>query len=175
MHGHCEEQYLPNLAHSPSNAFPHLMSVVTRFYTAFAQGDWATMGSCYHNAARFSDPVFPDLDAKGVRAMWKMLLSSGRELRVTFNVLEENATGGRCRWEAFYTFSKSGRPVHNIITSTFTLKDGLIVRQQDVFDFWRWSRQALGTSGLLLGWSPVVRNKVRAFAAEGLHKAMSGN
>lgn len=149
------------------------MSVINRFYTAFAKSDWATMGACYSDAALFSDPVFPDLDARGVRAMWKMLLTSGRPLRVTFAVIEENATGGRCRWEAFYTFSKSGRPVHNIITSTFTIKDGMIVRQVDAFDFWRWSRQALGASGLLLGWAPVVRNKVRAMAADSLRKAMA--
>lgn len=147
------------------------MSVITRFYTALGTGDWAMMGACYHPEARFSDPVFPDLDAEGVRAMWKMLLSSGRPLRITFKVLEESATGERCRWEAFYNFSRSGRPVHNIIHSTFTLKDGLILRQKDAFSFWRWSRQALGISGLLLGWTPVVRNKVRAMAAEGLRKS----
>ena len=149
------------------------MSVIDRFYTAFAKSDWATMGSCYSDGAHFSDPVFPDLDAKGVRAMWKMLLTSGRPLRITFTVLEEDATGGRCRWEAFYTFSKSGRPVHNIITSTFTIKDGLIVKQVDAFDLWRWSRQALGTSGVLLGWSPLLRNKVRTQAADNLRKAMA--
>lgn len=149
------------------------MPVITRFYTAFAQGDWATMAACYHPEARFSDPVFPELDAAGVRAMWKMLLSSGRPLRVTFKVLEETASGGRCRWEAFYTFSRSGRPVHNIIRSTFTLKDGLILRQKDEFSFWRWSRQALGMSGLLLGWTPIVRNKVRAIVAAGLRKSMA--
>ena len=149
------------------------MSVINRFYTAFAKSDWATMGSCYSDAARFSDPVFPDLDARGVRAMWRMLLTSGRPLRITFTVIEENATGGRCRWEAFYTFSKSGRAVHNIVTSTFTIKDGLIMVQVDAFDFWGWSRQALGASGVLLGWSPIVRNKVRAMAAANLRKAMA--
>ncbi len=147
--------------------------MINRFYTAFAKSDWATMGSCYSDTAHFSDPVFPDLDARGVRAMWKMLLTSGRTLRVSFTVIEEHATGGRCRWEAFYTFSKSGRPVHNIITSTFTIKDGLIVRQVDTFDFWRWSRQALGLSGWLIGWLPLLRNKVRAMAAGNLRKAMA--
>lgn len=148
------------------------MSVIVRFYTAFAQRDWSTMGACYAEDARFSDPVFPDLDATGVRAMWKMLLTSGSDLRVTFKVGGETAEHGRCQWEAFYTFSKTGRKVHNIIRSEFELRDGLIVRQQDHFDFWRWSRQALGVSGWLLGWTPMVRNKVRAAAAASLRKAM---
>ncbi len=149
------------------------MSVLTRFYTAFAQRDWSTMGACYADDARFSDPVFPDLDAAGVRGMWKMLLTSGTDLRVTFKVVEESAQRGVCEWEAFYTFSRTGRKVHNIIRSEFELRDGLIVRQRDRFDFWRWSRQALGLSGVLLGWSPLVRNKVRATAAAALRRSMA--
>ena len=149
------------------------MSVLTRFYTAFAQRDWSTMGACYADDARFSDPVFPDLDAAGVRGMWKMLLTSGTDLRVTFKVVEESAQRGVCEWEAFYTFSRTGRKVHNIIRSEFELRDGSIVRQCDRFDFWRWSRQALGLSGVLLGWSPLVRNKVRATAAAALRRSMA--
>src|SRR5436190_10391577 len=115
------------------------MSVIERFYSAFAQRDWAGMGSCYHPDARFSDPVFPDLDAEGVRAMWRMLLTSGRELRITYAVMEENESGGRCDWEAYYQFSRSGRSVHNVVNSDFIIKDGLILQQLDDFDFWRWS------------------------------------
>ncbi|MEO8589827.1 MAG: nuclear transport factor 2 family protein [Flavobacteriales bacterium] len=149
------------------------MSVITRFYTAFANRDWAEMGACYHREARFSDPVFPDLDVEGARAMWKMLLTSGRELRITYSVLDENANGGNCTWEAYYKFSRSGRQVHNMIASAFTIKDGLILTQRDEFDFWRWSGQALGLNGMLLGWTPFLRNKVRAMAAENLRKARS--
>ena len=148
------------------------MSVLTRFYTAFAERDWSTMGACYAEDAHFSDPVFPDLDAAGARAMWKMLLTSGSDLRVTFKVLAENPTQGACAWEAFYTFSRTGRKVHNIIHSGFELRDGLIVLQTDRFGFWRWSRQALGVTGLLLGWTPVVREKVRSTAASALRKSM---
>lgn len=148
-------------------------TTLSRFYSAFAQRDWSTMGAYYADGARFSDPVFPDLDARGVRAMWKMLLTSGTDLKVTFRVAEETAERGVCEWEAFYTFSKTGRKVHNIIRSEFELRDGLIVRQRDHFDLWRWSRQALGPMGLLLGWSPMVKNKVRASAAASLQRAMS--
>lgn len=148
------------------------MHVLERFYTAFAQRDWAAMGACYHDDARFSDPVFPDLDAAGVRAMWKMLLTGGTDLRLEFMVLEAASTNGTVHWDAYYTFSKTGRAVHNSINATFILKDGLILVHRDHFNFWRWSRQALGTSGLLLGWSPLVRNKVRATAAAGLQRAM---
>ncbi len=150
------------------------MHVLERFYAAFAQRDWATMGACYHAGARFSDPVFPDLDEAQVRAMWRMLLTSGTDLRITYKVVEAEATKGRVQWEAWYTFSKSGRKVHNVIMSEFELKDDRIVEQRDQFDFWRWSRQALGTSGVLLGWTSIVRGKVQQMAALNLRKVMGG-
>ncbi|MBL8003445.1 MAG: nuclear transport factor 2 family protein, partial [Flavobacteriales bacterium] len=83
------------------------MSVLHTFYTAFAQRDWAIMGACYHPEARFSDPVFPDLDAAGVKAMWRMLLTGSTDLCISFTVVKENDKGGEVRWEAFYTFSRT--------------------------------------------------------------------
>lgn len=148
------------------------MSVLHTFYTAFAQRDWAIMGACYHPEARFSDPVFPDLDAAGVKAMWRMLLTGSTDLCISFTVLKENEKGGEVKWEAFYTFPKTKRKVHNVVTSTFKIKDGLILHQRDRFSFWAWSRQALGLSGAVLGWSSVVRDKVRGQAAASLLKAM---
>ena len=44
----------------------------------------------------------------------------------------------------------------------------LVIRHVDRFDFWRWSRQALGAPGWLLGWTSLLRGKVRAQAAKGL-------
>jgi hypothetical protein len=44
------------------------------------------------------------------------------------------------------------------------------LRQRDTYDFWSWSRQALGLPGLLLGWSGFLRTKVRAQAAAGLEQ-----
>ena len=149
------------------------MSVIERFYTAFAQRDWSTMGACYHDDAMFNDPAFPNLSATEARAMWKMLLTAGGDLRIDFRIVEETTTGGVCEWEAFYTFSKTGRKVHNIIRSEFELREGLIYRQRDHFHFWRWSRQALGTSGLLLGWTPFLKHKVQGIARAGLERAMA--
>lgn len=130
------------------------------------------MGACYHAEATFRDPVFGDLDADRVRAMWKMLLDGTTDLRIEFKVLEEHATGGRVKWDAYYTFSATGRKVNNAVTSTFILKEGAIFIQKDDFSFWRWSRQALGITGLLLGWTPMLRAKVRRNAVARLAKSM---
>jgi len=51
--------------------------------------------------------------------------------------------------------------------------EGLIATQRDRFDFWAWSRQALGAPGLLLGWTPMLKNKVRAGAAKNLAAYMA--
>jgi hypothetical protein len=124
------------------------------------------MQAAYHPDAVFSDPVFPDLSANEVKAMWKMLTTSAKDLTVISKNVEADERSGRCQWEAHYTFTGTGRKVHNIIAAKFQFSDGMIIRHTDQFSFWRWSRQALGGPGLLLGWSPwllsAVRKKVRA-------------
>ena len=149
------------------------MHVIERFYSAFAARNAAAMAACYADGARFSDPVFTQLDARQVRAMWAMLLERGKDLSITYRVERADAHTAVCIWHAHYTFSTTGRKVHHIVRSEFELKDDLIALQKDDFDFWRWSRQALGIKGLLLGWSPVVRNKVRATAAASLARYMA--
>lgn len=148
------------------------MSVLDRFYGAFVARDSSTMAACYADDARFNDPAFGDLNAAEVRAMWKMLVGRSADLRVKYKVLEEDERSGVCEWHAHYTFTRTGRKVHNIIRSEFVLRDGSIVQQRDHFDFWRWSRQALGLTGLLLGWSPMVRNKVQRTARAALERSM---
>ncbi len=56
------------------------------------------------------------------------------------------------------------------VQARFHFEGGLIADHHDDFDFYRWSRQALGPTGLLLGWSPIVRSKVRRMAAGRLAK-----
>lgn len=142
--------------------------VITRFYEAFARRDAETMAACYHRDVEFSDPVFPDLKAGEAGDMWRMLTTRATDLAIRFNVKSADDKRGAAHWDADYTFTKTGRKVNNRIDAEFKFQDGLIRRHADHFDFWRWSRMALGTPGLLLGWSPLVRNKVRRQAAEGL-------
>ena len=77
---------------------------------------------------------------------------------------------GTAHWVAHYTFGQTGRKVVNDVRSEMRFDDaGLIVQQRDEFDFWRWSRQALGPLGVLLaGWTPVVKHSVRDKARGGL-------
>ena len=146
--------------------------LIHQFYEAFARRDAATMGACYHDEARFNDPAFVNLDAAQVRAMWRMLCEGGKDLTIEHDNVQATETEGRCHWEARYTFSQTGPPVHNVIEARFAFKDGKILTHTDHFNFWRWSRQAFGLPGLLLGWTPFLQKKVQATVAGRLAKYM---
>ena len=142
--------------------------LIERFYAAFAAGDGEGMAACYGPGARFADPVFPDLRGAEPGAMWRMLTSAPGEVKIELLEHEADEGTGTAHWLAHYTFSQTGRPVVNDVKARFRFEDGLIADHQDDFDFWRWSRQALGPVGLLLGWTPMVRSKVRRMAADRL-------
>jgi ketosteroid isomerase-like protein len=135
--------------------------LIHRFYEAFDKRDYKTMQALYHPEASFSDPVFPDLPVNEVKAMWKMLTASAKDLEVTFKDVQADDRQGSCHWEARYTFTGTGRKVHNVISAEFQFAEGKIIRHTDQFNFWRWSRMALGNPGLLLGWTPYLLNAVR--------------
>lgn len=141
---------------------------IAAFYAAFSARDADAMIACYHREVAFSDPVFPDLRGARAGAMWRMLCARAKDLRLEIRDIVADDRAGTAHWEAWYTFSATGRAVHNRIDAEFEFRDGLILRHRDHFDLWRWSRQALGLKGALLGWSPLVRNRVRAQAAAGL-------
>jgi hypothetical protein len=149
------------------------IDVIKSFYTAFRDKNFKVMQSLYRDDATFADPVFGQLNASEVKAMWEMLLSSSKDLRIEFSDAKADASAGSCHWEAWYTFSKTNRPVHNIIDASFEFRDGKIFKHTDRFDLWRWSRQALGVSGLLLGWTAGVQNKIKTTARGRLNSFMS--
>jgi ketosteroid isomerase-like protein len=146
---------------------PH-EALIRRFYAAFQVRDPAAMGACYHPDVVFDDPAFGELKGEDARAMWAMLCGRATDLEVVCDHAEADEARGTARWHADYTFTQTGRKVNNRVAAEFRFRDGLIVRHHDVFSFWRWSRQALGPVGLLLGWTPFLRGKVRATARKGL-------
>ena len=144
------------------------VKVIHTFYTDFQGLDYRGMQEAYHVDAEFSDPVFGLLSSQEVKAMWQMLVTRSTDLKISFSDVQASGSIGKCHWEAWYTFSKTGRPVHNIINASFEFRDGKIYRHDDSFSLWKWSRQALGTSGLFMGWAPWLQNKVRNSARRSL-------
>ncbi|RYF76464.1 MAG: nuclear transport factor 2 family protein [Comamonadaceae bacterium] len=151
-------------------------ATIERFYAAFARLDADTMAACYADDARFDDEAFSLSGRREVGGMWRMLCEATRAKgadvwQLRWRDVEADAQAGTAHWDARYRFSSTGRMVHNAIDSSFTFDaGGLIATQRDRFDFWRWSRQALGAPGLLLGWTPFLRAKVRKTAALNLAK-----
>ncbi len=150
------------------------LQLLESFYTAFQHGDYAEMVACYHPDIHFSDPVFTDLRGNQAKAMWHMLCQRGKDLQVIFSDVQADGKLGRVHWEALYPFS-TGRKVHNVIDATFAFQNGLIIRHQDSFDLWRWTRMALGPLGWFLGWTPVVQQRVRKTAVASLHKFIANH
>lgn len=150
--------------------------LIEQFYGAFAEGDGDRMAASYAPVATFSDPVFGELDGREAGGMWRMLIGQAKDLRI--ELLDSQAENGRgsAHWRAHYTFSQTGRAVVNDVRASFRFAnddDGLIVEHVDDFDFYRWARQALGTRGLLLGWTPFVRSAVRGRARDSLEKFLA--
>lgn len=143
---------------------------IIHFYAALQTMNYVEMQKAYHPEAQFRDPIFGQLNCDEVKAMWQMLLTRGKNLQVAFSNIHATNTKGKCRWEAWYIFSKTGRHVHNVIRSSFEFKDGKIYRHRDTFSIWRWSRHALGVVGLFFGWSPWIQTKVKQTARENLQK-----
>ena len=143
-------------------------TLLETFYEAFDKCDGDRMAACYAPDARFSDPVFTDLRGDEPGAMWRMLTGRADDLRVELLEHEAGDQRGSARWRAHYTFTQTGRPVVNDVRATFRFADGLIAEHHDEFGFHRWARQALGPTGLLLGWTPIVKGATRRRARESL-------
>ena len=152
---------------------PHPNARLLRsFYDAFARRDARAMAACYAPGATFADPVF-QLRGAEIGAMWTMLCQRGADLRVEARDVAADDRAGSAHWDAWYTFSATGRPVHNEVEATFTFEDGKIASHRDVFDLWRWSRMALGGKGAWLGWTPLLRKAIRSQARKSLDAWMA--
>ena len=147
--------------------------LLQRFYGAFAARDGVGMEACYAPAVTFSDPVFTDLRGPVAGAMWRMLTGRAKDLEVELLERETEGDVGSARWRATYTYSQTGRPVVNDVQASFRFVDGAIAEHVDSFGFHRWARQALGTPGLLLGWTPMLRSTVRRRARKALVEFMA--
>ena len=149
--------------------------LIHQFYNSFKRLDWQGMSACYHPNIEFSDPVFGALKGREVSAMWQMLCAGAVNFELQFSQVQADDTQGRARWEASYTFSKTGRRVKNIIFAEFRFVDGKISRHSDHFSFWRWSSMALGPAGVFLGWSGYLRRKAQQHALSALKLFMRRN
>ncbi len=147
--------------------------IINKFYTAFNKLDHATMNSCYSDEIVFFDPVFGLLREHEVKSMWEMLCGSAKDFSLTYgNIINLDEEYSTCDWVATYTFSKTGRKVVNKIRANMRFAEGKIIEHSDAFSLHKWSSQALGFSGWLLGWNRFFQNKIKNGAKRNLLKFM---
>lgn len=149
--------------------------VVSKFYDAFKAKDYKTMASLYTINASFSDEVFPSLNGFEAGKMWEMLLKGAKDMSLEYKILDTSKKGAKVQWIANYTFSKTGRKVQNVVTSTFEIEDGKIYTQRDKFSFSKWAKQALGFVPWLIGFTGIPQKKVQETAAIGLNDFIRKN
>ncbi len=147
--------------------------LITKFYTCFQNKDFKGMQDCYADDATFTDSVFTNLNSKEVKAMWEMLIKSGKDLRLEFKNVAADEKNGSAEWKAYYTFSKTGNKVINKIKAGFVFENGKIIKHTDDFDFYTWAKQSLGITGLLLGRTSFLKNKIRSAARQNLDQFMA--
>ncbi|MBQ4820158.1 nuclear transport factor 2 family protein [Aquimarina sp. MMG016] len=138
-----------------------MKELIETFYTALNNRDAKTMISCYHDDIIFEDPGFGKLKGERAKKMWQMLCKNAKNFKVEYSKVEANEENGSAHWEAWYTFSKTGRSVHNIIDAKFEFKDGKIIKHTDHFNLHRWSSQAVGWKGKLLGGTGFFKKKLQ--------------
>lgn len=146
--------------------------LIHHFYTCFKNKDIKGMQDCYAEEATFSDAVFKNLNSAEVKAMWEMLITKGKDFRIEFSEVAEQANTTKAHWDAYYTFSATGNKVINRIDATFEIANGKILKHTDNFDFYTWAKQALGLTGMLLGWTSFLRKKISTQAKINLDNFM---
>lgn len=134
--------------------------LIETFYTGLSQQNADIMVSCYHPDIVFEDPGFGQLHGDRAKKMWQMLCKNGKDLKVEFSNIQVDNESGSAHWEAWYTFSQTGRKVHNSIDAKFEFKDGKIVKHTDDFNLHRWASQAIGWKGKLLGGTNFFKKKL---------------
>lgn len=142
--------------------------LIHHFYTCFKNKDYKGMQECYAPDAIFNDSIFKDLNAEQVKSMWEMLILKGKDLTINFSQITADEQHGTAHWDAEYTFSATGRRVINHIDASFEFENGKIIKHTDHFNFHTWAKQALGLTGLLLGRTSFLQQKISKQAMKNL-------
>ena len=148
--------------------------LIQRFYEAFGRCDGDAMAACYAPGATFSDPVFQGLKDGEPGAMWRMLTSRATDLEIKLIEHEANGDRGSAHWLASYTFGQTGRHVDNDVHAEFEFADGLIKRHATTSASTPGRARRSARPGLLLGWTPIIKNATRKKARAGLDEFIAG-
>jgi SnoaL-like domain len=132
--------------------------LLQQLFNGLNHHDHHKMAACYHLDATFQDIAFDLRGRKQIHAMWHMICDG--DIRATFDVVDADDHSGQVKLVDDYTFSSTGRAVHNIIDSHFRFRSGLIVEHHDHCDPRAWASMALGgISGFFAGRLQFLRSR----------------
>lgn len=147
--------------------------LIEKFYSSFSNGNAKGMTECYHENVTFEDSVFGKLEGEKAVKMWEMLLSKRTETtKISFSNVQATTEQATANWTAQYLYGEKKRPVTNVVSASFKFKDGKIIEHKDTFNLWKWTQQALGPVGYLIGWTPFMKNKIQKTTNEQLDAFM---
>jgi ketosteroid isomerase-like protein len=116
--------------------------LLQRLFTGLIQHDHQSMADCYHPEGAFAGIAF-DLHGKTqIHAMWHMICEG--DIQASFDVVSADHNMGQVSLVDDYTFTSTGRKVHNVIDSHFSFRDGRIIEHRDFCDARAWANMALG-------------------------------
>lgn len=134
-----------DLMERPATA-PTAEQVARKFYEAFEARDYVAMEPLYAPNVKFEDAIFKHKNRDGAMRMWRKILGDPAQNVFKYELKRMEGDVAIGVWTADYKVF--GRPVHNVIESRMTVRDGKIVEHRDSFDLARWARQALPIGGL---------------------------
>ena len=148
-------------------------AIIHKFYSAFRKRDAKTMAECYHEQIEFSDPAFGTLNGTEAALMWKMLCRSAKDLRLNYQIRSVSDSHARIQWEAFYTYGKNKRKVHNKVEARLEFEDGKIIRHKDKYSLWKWAAQTMGLNGVIIGGTSFFKKRLQKQSREMLQRFLS--
>lgn len=122
------------------------------YFQAFQKKDLAALEEVYAPHTTFDDPIYNLKGRTDTLGMWKSLYAAGKNLEVTYKILETKGDVVTVAWEANYEVF--GRKVHNVAESQLKIENGQITKQVDSWSWSKWARQALPL-GPLVDFPPV--------------------
>lgn len=149
--------------------------IIHNFYQSFSEGNAERMIANYHENIEFKDPAFGTLKGARAKNMWRMLLSRNNDIQISYEILEVTKTSAKVNWTARYNYGPQQRKVINHVTAYINFENAKIIKHTDEFSLWIWSRQALGISGLFLGWTGFMKKKIQQKTSHLLENYISKN
>src|SRR3954453_18623876 len=148
--------------------------VVSSFFSSYREHDYKGMHNNLADDIKFSDFAF-DIRGKEVRAMWQ-LFCSATEARPPvevpwFEIVESQADRVVTKYRVAYPFrdktllGERERRVDYVIEAHLWLRNGKIVRHEDVSDIRTWARMAFGYPKCLLAGTAFFRDRVKQEAS----------